>query len=109
MIDAELRGLDLPPDEVDAVVTADNPVVVHRYLELHRERLQERLAKQLRTLERLERLLAPVIVEAASRPGGGQPSDEDGPSLYVRAGRSGDGGTTTCEPSAGTVGRRGLT
>lgn len=58
-IDAELRDLDMPADEVDVVVAAEHPVIVHRYLELHRERLEERLADQLRTLERLERFLIP--------------------------------------------------
>jgi hypothetical protein len=52
-----LRELDMPPDEVSAVVAADQPVIVHAYIELHRERLEERLADQVRILERLERIL----------------------------------------------------
>jgi len=60
-----LRDLDMPPDEVDAVVAADQPVIVHRYMELHRERLEERLADQVRTLERVKRILTPAIPEAA--------------------------------------------
>jgi DNA-binding transcriptional MerR regulator len=53
----ELSDLDMPPDEIAAMVQAQDPQLVRRYLELHRERLEERLADQVRTLERLERLL----------------------------------------------------
>jgi len=35
------------PSEIDAVLDPDDPVIVHRYLELHRERLEERLAEQI--------------------------------------------------------------
>lgn len=56
-----LRDLDMPPDEVDAIVAAHHPLIVHRVMELHRERLEERLADQLRTLDRLERILTPAF------------------------------------------------
>jgi hypothetical protein len=52
-----LRELDMPPDEVAAIVAADQPLIVHAYIELHRERLEERFANQVRILERLERIL----------------------------------------------------
>lgn len=77
-IDAVLRDLDMPPDEVDAVVAADQPVIVHRYLELHRERLQERLADQVRMLEHLEGVLSQELLEAPPRPRGSCPSSKDG-------------------------------
>jgi len=52
-----LRCYEMPPDEISAVLGADNPELVRRYMELHRERLEERLADQLRALIGLERLL----------------------------------------------------
>jgi hypothetical protein len=42
------------------------PLVVHRYLELHRERLEEQLGEQRRTLGRLEELLSARSVEATA-------------------------------------------
>ena len=47
----------LPDDEVRAVVRARDPIVVRRHLELHRERLAERLADERATVDRVERLL----------------------------------------------------
>ena len=55
-----LRNQGMPLEEVSAVLRAEDPVIVRRYLELHRERLEERLAEQLRTLERLEMQLDPA-------------------------------------------------
>ena len=43
----------MPPEEIDAILGADDPEVIRRYLELHRERLEERLADQRRTIGRL--------------------------------------------------------
>jgi DNA-binding transcriptional MerR regulator len=48
-----LRDQGMPPEEIDAILGADDPEVVRRYLELHRERLEERLADQRRTIGRL--------------------------------------------------------
>lgn len=56
-----LRRLEMPPDEVRAVLAADDAVLVHRYIELHGERLEERLADQRQTLMHLERLLTEAI------------------------------------------------
>jgi hypothetical protein len=56
-----LRQYEMPPNEISAVLEADNPELVRRYMELHRERLQERLADRLRALIGLERLLLHVI------------------------------------------------
>jgi hypothetical protein len=44
----------MPSGEVDSVLNADDPIVVRRYFELHRERLEERLAFQLRALRLIE-------------------------------------------------------
>jgi DNA-binding transcriptional MerR regulator len=52
-----LEDQAMPLEEIAAIVRAHDPELVHRYLELHRERLEERLAGQRRTLDRLERLL----------------------------------------------------
>jgi DNA-binding transcriptional MerR regulator len=55
-----LREQGMPAAELQSVLRSDDPVIVRRYLELHRERLEERLAEQVRTLERLEQQLDPV-------------------------------------------------
>jgi hypothetical protein len=47
----------MPPEEIRAVLAAEDPVVVRRLLELHRERLEERTAEQRRQLLVLERML----------------------------------------------------
>ena len=52
-----LRELAMPPEEIRAVVTTSDRRLVHRYLELHRERLAERLQEQRWSLDRLERAL----------------------------------------------------
>ena len=60
-----LRRQGMPIEEIRVVLTADDPVVVHRYLELHRERLDERFAEQRRNLASLERSLAGMQGEVA--------------------------------------------
>jgi hypothetical protein len=52
-----LRRYEMPSEEIGAVLGADNPELVRRYMELHRERLEERLVDQLRALAALERFL----------------------------------------------------
>lgn len=47
----------MPSGEIDAVLDTDDPVIMRRYLELHREHLEERLAEQIRALRRIEREL----------------------------------------------------
>ena len=47
----------MPVEEVRSVLDADDPAIVRRHLELHRERLAERLDDQLRAVDRLERCL----------------------------------------------------
>ena len=56
-IAAALREHEMPAEEVGVVVGADDPEIVRRYFELHRERLQERLADRLVVLADLERRL----------------------------------------------------
>lgn len=58
-----LRRHEMPPEEIHAVVTTDDPTLVRRHLELHRERLDEWLAEQARRLSAVEFLLT----EAASQ------------------------------------------
>jgi CRP-like cAMP-binding protein len=58
-----LRLCEMPPEEVRAVLTADDPEIVHRFLELHRERLEEEVAERGRTLATLERYLTEEILE----------------------------------------------
>lgn len=53
-----LRDQGMPSKEIAAILGAHDPEQVRRYLELHRERLEEHLAHQRRVLARLERLLA---------------------------------------------------
>jgi len=50
-----LRRQHMPLDEIRALLTTDDPELVRRYLELHRERLEERLAAQVRTLSSIQR------------------------------------------------------
>ncbi len=52
-----LRRHEMPTEEIVAILETEDPGVVHRYIELHRERLQERLAEQLRALADVERRL----------------------------------------------------
>jgi hypothetical protein len=47
----------MSPEQARLVVTAQDPEVVRRHLELHREWLQERLAERLRALDDVERAL----------------------------------------------------
>ena len=44
----------MPSEEIDAILDADDPEIVRRYLELHRERLEEHLADRLRELDAVE-------------------------------------------------------
>ena len=55
----ELMDQGMPPEEIDAILGADDPEVVRRYLELHEERLEERFADQRRSIERLLQVITP--------------------------------------------------
>jgi len=52
-----LRDADMPIAEIRAIAMADEPAIAHRYIELHGERLVERLGEQLDMLGAAERLL----------------------------------------------------
>lgn len=71
-----LRAQAMPADEIEAVLEAGDPAEIRRRLELHGECLRERLLDDLRTLERVERLLT-ADVRAVS----------DGRALSVAASR----------------------
>lgn len=62
-----LHDHEMPADEIRAVLAAEDPEVVRRYLELHRERMQERVANQRRTLASVERSLTAAILERRQR------------------------------------------
>jgi hypothetical protein len=53
-----LRRQGMPTEEIRAILAAEDPEIVRRYLELHRERLEEQLTEHRRTLARLEDILA---------------------------------------------------
>lgn len=67
---ATLRDLGMPLAEVDAILEADDARLVRRYLLLHAERLEERLADQLSLLMSFEPILAARVL-AADPSGGG--------------------------------------
>jgi hypothetical protein len=48
----------MPEAEIHSVLTARDPEVVRRHVELHIERLEERLARQRRILRHVERRLS---------------------------------------------------
>jgi effector-binding domain-containing protein len=52
-----LRMVEMPLDEIRAILEIDDPELVHKQLVAHRERLAERLAAQERTLAYLESLI----------------------------------------------------
>jgi effector-binding domain-containing protein len=52
-----LRSVDMPLDEIRAILETDDPVLAHKQLVIHRWRPAERLATQERTLVYLESLI----------------------------------------------------
>jgi hypothetical protein len=62
-----LRDQLMPAQEIEALLEAGDPAQIRRRLELHAERLQERLVDQLRTLSRLERELVAELERAGSK------------------------------------------
>ena len=52
-----LRAEGMPEHEIRAVLGSRDPRYVHGLIDLHTERLEERLADRRRALARLERLL----------------------------------------------------
>lgn len=47
----------MPEDEVRRVLLVDDPEMVRRHLELHRERLLERMHEELGTIDMIDRFL----------------------------------------------------
>lgn len=66
-----LRRQGMPSREIRAVLAADDPLVVQRLLELHRERLEEWLEDQRRLVATIERSL---VIERGAVPSGVGPS-----------------------------------
>ncbi len=55
----------MPSEEIGLILQADDPELVRHHLELHLERLQERLADQRGTVAMLEALLVERSIAAA--------------------------------------------
>jgi hypothetical protein len=53
-----LECQEMPSEEISSILASDDVEVVRRYLELHRERLQERLVDRFRDLDTVEAQLA---------------------------------------------------
>ena len=62
-----LRRQGMPPQEIRAVLAANDPLVVRRLLELHRERLEEWLEEQRSLVATIERSLAPDRTRTGAR------------------------------------------
>ena len=56
-VELMLMQQGMPRDEIRAALRADDPRTLHRYLELHRERLQERLDAERLAVDLVERIL----------------------------------------------------
>ena len=52
-----LRDLGMPGPEIHEILRTDDPRLIQRHLELHRERLEEWLAEQRARLDHIEALL----------------------------------------------------
>jgi hypothetical protein len=57
----DLRRLGMPATEIHTILVTDDPDVVRRLMELHRERLQERIADEVATVGRIEASLSEAI------------------------------------------------
>jgi hypothetical protein len=57
-----LRDQGMPPDELRIVLTSTDGEVVRRHLDLHLERLEERLSAQRRSLVSAKRFLIDAAV-----------------------------------------------
>ena len=59
---------EMSPSEVRAVLTTHDPKLVRRFIELHRERLEEGLLTQRRRLAAVERILTRDTERQAQEP-----------------------------------------
>ena len=64
-----LRRLGMTPEDVAGILEEDDPAVVRRHLELHREVLAERLDEELRTVDRIEGVLVAWATVSDGRSG----------------------------------------
>lgn len=67
---ALLSDQGMPPEEIATLLHAEDSQVVHRLLDLHRERLAERLTGERRIVELIETLLTAATGRALVRGGG---------------------------------------
>jgi hypothetical protein len=68
----------MPWSEIGSILGSDDPELVRHTLELHRERLEERLAEQRAELDRIEPILLEALVGAGSFAGAtGEPASEE--------------------------------
>jgi DNA-binding transcriptional MerR regulator len=65
-----LRRQRMPLPEIRAVLSADDPRIVRRHLELHRERLEEWVAEQRSVLASLQRSLMEALERESLAPHG---------------------------------------
>ena len=65
--EATLFEQGMPADEIRAVLGADDALIVRRYLELHRERLIERLVEERLAVDQVERLLMDPVAQHQPR------------------------------------------
>jgi hypothetical protein len=63
----------MPAEEIHAVLAADDPEIVRRYLELHEERLEERHAAGVRELGRIHRFVTTSMPTDRRRGAGRSP------------------------------------
>ena len=56
-----LRGQGMPPQEIRALCTARDPLVMRQLMELHRERLEEWLEEQQQLVSSIEALLITAL------------------------------------------------
>ena len=56
-----LRDQEMPPDELRVVLKSSDPELVRRLLELHLERIEERLMTQRCRLAMVERMLVDAL------------------------------------------------
>lgn len=92
-----LRDQGMPEAEVRSLLSATDPAVVRRYLELHVERLQERLQEE----RDLVAAWTPVLVEAADRRGRARaPLGLSRPAASARR-RAASPSSASAHPSAG--------
>ena len=72
-----LRDQEMSPDELLVVLTTPDRELLRHHLELHLERLEERLSTQRRRVAAVERIIAEAIERPArlgARPGGRDPA-----------------------------------